>query len=172
MGLIFITGIAGTGKSTLVKELSTRDYEAHDADEKLSYWANKASGQKVPVSNHALATDPYFFEEHDWYINKHGVEKLAEEAAHKPIFICGSVANEKEVWNYFEKVFCLYVDDDTLIKRIKNRPDKDFGKSEHELVHLLKLNKALQPKYKSLGAIVIDATQPVDKIADEIIENL
>ncbi len=168
MGLIFITGIAGSGKTTILKELKSRGYEVYDADEKLSFWANKSTGERASASDHTLTTDQKFFDEHDWYMDKSGVKKLAEKATNKPIFICGSVANEKEVWGDFEKVFCLYIDDESLIKRIKNRADKDFGKSEHELAHLLKLNQAVQSKYKSLGAKIIDATQPVEKIADEI----
>jgi broad-specificity NMP kinase len=140
MALIFITGIAGTGKTTLLKELERRDYEVHDADDKLSFWANKSSGARVSASDHTLTTDSGFFNEHDWYIDKRGVESLASEAKDKTIFICGSVANEKEVWHLFEKAFCLYIDDESLTKRIMNRADKDFGKSEHELMHLLRLN--------------------------------
>ena len=169
MGLIFITGIAGSGKTTLLKELRSRGCKVYDADEKLSFWANKLNGEKISASDHTLTTNPNFFDKHDWYIDKLGVKKLAEEAANKTTFICGSVANEKDVWNYFEIVFCLYIDDNLLIKRIKNRDDKDFGKSEHELAHLLKLNQNVQPKYKSLGATIIDATQPTEIIADDII---
>jgi dephospho-CoA kinase len=168
MALFFITGIAGAGKTTVLKELKSRNYKVYDADEGLSFWANKSTGEKASASDHTLTTDAKFFEEHDWYIDKEAIEKLAKEAESETIFICGSVANEKDVWSYFEKVFCLYVDDDSLIQRIKTRSDKDFGKSEHELGHLLELNKNVRSKYKSLGAVIIDATQSANKIADKI----
>ncbi len=144
MGLVFVTGIAGTGKTTLLKELRRRGCEAYDADEKLSFWANKSSGKRISESDHTLTTDPKFFDEHDWYIDQKSVGKLAQNAQDKTIFICRSVANEKEVWSYFEKVFGLYVDDESLVKRIKIRTDKDFGKSQHELAHLLQLNQHVQ----------------------------
>ena len=169
MGLIFLTGIAGSGKSTLFKELVRRGHEAIDADEKLSFWVNTASGERVSASDHTLTTDPEFFEEHDWYIDVEAVERLAQEAKNKTIYICGSVANEEQVRHSFEKVYCLFVDEASLTSRIQSRTDKDFGKTEHELAHLLKLNRQVQRKYELMGAVIIDATQPVTVIADRII---
>ena len=169
MSLFFITGIAGAGKSTVLSELKRRGYEVHDADENLSSWEHKVTRERVSASDHKLSTDPTFFEEHDWYIDKAGVEKLANEAADKTVFLGGSVANEDEVWECFNEVFCLFVGDETLELRIKNRIDKDFGKSDHELAHLLKLNQQVKDKYSSLGAIMINATKPVGDIADEVV---
>ena len=172
MGLIFITGIAGSGKSSLFRELVNRGYEAYDADEKLSFWVNKMDGKRVPVSDHTLITDPKFFEGHDWYIDVEAIERLAQRSKDTTVFVCGSVANEKQVWHCFEKVYCLFVDESSLINRIQSRTDKDFGKSEHELAHLLELNRQAQRKYRSLDAIIIDATQSVANIADIIIPDL
>lgn len=171
MALIYITGIAGSGKSTVLNEIARRGYEVHDADEHLSFWSHKISGTKIDASDHTLMTDPEFFEEHDWYIDKHGVASLAKQAkkADKTIFICGSVVNEEDVWNFFDKVFCLHVDNESLTDRLLNRTEKDFGKAEHELIHVLELNKKVPAKYGALGAIVIDATQSTEKIADEIL---
>lgn len=169
MPLIFITGIAGSGKSSVLNELKNMGYEVYDADENLSSWEHKITRQRVSLSDHKLTTDPGFFEKHDWYINKEGVRDLAKSATDRTIFLCGSVANEIEVWQYFDKVICLFVDDKTLELRIKSREDKNFGKSEHELKHLIKLNSDVRSKYASLNAVVIDATKPVNEVAEEVL---
>jgi dephospho-CoA kinase len=166
MPLIYITGIAGSGKTTVLKELEHRGYEVHDADEKLSYWANKTTGARVHTSDHKPMTDPKFFAEHEWHMDKRAVEELAN--SDKTTFIGGSVVNEKDVWDYFDKVFVLYVNNEALTHRLMHRADKDFGKAEHELKHVLKLNSEVPAKYMSLGATIIDATQSTEKIADEI----
>lgn len=172
MPLIYITGIAGTGKSTVLKELRARGYEVHDADENLSSWEHKVTRERVSTSDHKLTTDAKFFEEHDWYMDKEGVRKLAKNASSQTIFLCGSVANESEVWPYFDKVFCLYIDNKTLEKRINSRTDKDFGKSKHELEHLFRLNDKVQRKYILLGATIIDATQPINNVVEEILTTI
>lgn len=171
MPLIYITGIAGSGKTTVLKELERRGYEVHDADEKLSHWANKSTGAKLSASDHKPATDPKFFEEHEWHMDKQGVKELAN-ISDTTAFIGGAVVNEKDIWDYFDKVFVLYVNNEALAHRLMHRADKDFGKAEHELKHVLKLNSEVPVKYKSLGATIIDATQSTEKIADEIIGNI
>lgn len=172
MSLIYITGIAGSGKSAVLKELNSRGYETYDADENLSSWEHKVTRKRVSASDHKLTTDPKFFEDHDWYIDKEGVSKLAKSAADKTIFLGGSVTNEDEVWPEFDKVYCLYIDNKSLEQRIKNRNDKDFGKSKHELKHLLNLNNNVQKKYTSLGAVIVDATQSVNDVVEEILANV
>lgn len=171
MSLIYITGIAGSGKTTVLKEIKRRGYEVHDADEKLSFWANKSSGARFHANDHKPTTDPKFFEEHEWHMDKQGIKELAN-TSDRTTFIGGAVVNEKDVWEYFDKVFVLYVNNEALTQRLIHRADKDFGKAEHELKHVLKLNSEVPAKYKSLGAMVIDATQSTDKIADEIISSI
>ena len=70
-----------------------------------------------------------------------GVSDLAKSASQKIVFLCGSVANDAKVWTFFDKVFCLYVDNKTLEQRLINRLDKDFGKAKHELERVIKLNR-------------------------------
>jgi thymidylate kinase len=43
------------------------------------------------------------------------------------------------------------------------------GKSAHEFEHLLKLNAEVPEKYTSLGAHIIDATQPVADVVEAIL---
>jgi dephospho-CoA kinase len=172
MPLIYITGIAGSGKSTVLEELSNRGFEVYDADEELTAWEHKATRQRIAASDHTLTTDPKFFEEYDWYIDRQGVHDLAKSTSDKTVFLGGSVANESEVWSEFDKVFCLYVDDALLEQRVMNRADKDFGKSEHELEHLLTLNREVVRKYSALGAIPIDASMSKSGVVDEILAKL
>ena len=172
MPLIYITGVAGSGKSTVLNELKNFGYITYEADENISSWEHKVTRKRISKSNHKLTTDPQFFNEHDWYIDKNEVNKIAQTAKYQTVFICGSVANEDEVWGYFDKVFCLYIDDKTLKQRIMSRTDKDFGKSKHELNHLLQLNDNIYRKYTALGAVIIDSNKPPKEIANKIIQSL
>ncbi len=46
--LIYITGVAGSGKSTLREELEQRGHRAEDADESFCAWFDQ-DGRQVPT---------------------------------------------------------------------------------------------------------------------------
>jgi len=70
----------------------------------------------------------------------------------------------------FDKVFVLDVDIDTLNERLDNRPDDDWGKSksERELILRLHATKEVIPN----SGIIIDATQPLVSVVDEILRHV
>ena len=48
MSLIFITGVAGSGKSAVCKELVARGFEAYDTDnDGMTAWVIKETDEKV-----------------------------------------------------------------------------------------------------------------------------
>ncbi len=46
-GIIYITGIGGSGKSSVKEELKKRGYEAHDVDEGFANFFNIKTNEKV-----------------------------------------------------------------------------------------------------------------------------
>jgi thymidylate kinase len=75
-----------------------------------------------------------------------------------------------EFIDLFDKVFVLDVDVDTLNERLDNRPDDDWGKSKSERELILRLH-ATKEDIPSSG-IVIDATQPLVNVVDEILSHV
>ena len=59
---------------------------------------------------------------------------------------------------------------DTLNERLDNRPDNDWGKSKSERKLILRLH-ATKEDVPSSG-IVIDATQPLVSVVDEILSHV
>ena len=48
MGLVWITGVSGTGKSTVRVELATRGYQSFDTDEDgIAVWRLRTTGEEV-----------------------------------------------------------------------------------------------------------------------------
>jgi dephospho-CoA kinase len=172
MALIFVTGTSGSGKSTAREELSRRGFRAYDTDEhQIAQWRNKVTGEITPVVADAHRT-PEFLAQNDWRADPERVRQLAGEAVDRPVFLCGVVGNEDEVWSLFEKVFVLSIDEATMRHRLLTRTAHDFGTKPHELELLIAWNKAIDEHYHRVGAILIDATKPPSSVVDAILNSL
>jgi broad-specificity NMP kinase len=172
MALIFVTGNSGAGKSTVREELSRRGARAYDTDEdEIAQWTDKVTGEVTPLVTNAHRT-PEFLARNDWKADSERVRQLAEEGEGGPVFLCGSIGNEDEVWPFFEKVFLLSIDEPTMRHRLLTRTAHDFGTKPHELDMLLAWNEAIDEHYLRRGAIRIDATRAPRVVVDEILHAL
>ena len=102
-------------------------------------------------------------------IDRSKVEELALRARDEVVFLCGSVENESEVWDLFEAVICLVLDERTLRRRIDSRTTNEFGKKPVELEAILRWNPAMATTYRDLGSCVLDANQRLDDVVDAIL---
>ncbi len=174
MSLYFITGVSGTGKSSLTHELRNRGYAALDTDDDaLARWQHKDTGYIHPKSSvKAADRTEQFISEHDWNVPPEFVEQIAKDTADTTAFICGVVNNIDDMRGLFAGVFALTIDDDTLKHRLATRTNNDWGKQPHELEQTLEYQHRAQEMYAKLGYITIDATQPINKVADDILAAL
>ena len=173
MPLILITGAAGSGKSTAKRELQARGYVAHDIDDgQYAHWVNRVTKQVVqPIADFDLHA---WYKDHMWMFNRKAIATLREQAAHarKPIFLVGLAGSEEDeevVWSYFDKVILLLADNQSLTKRITSRVGNDFGKHPDELREALEWQDKHLNDYTKRGAVVVDGTQPVETVVDEIL---
>lgn len=159
MALFFISGVPGTGKTALMKELRVRGEEAHDADDECVMISKKTG---AIVDYDSRKDDPY-----DWIYPTESLRKLKAQAASKHVFLLGSVDNFDEVNDAADKYIWLDIPLDILLQRLDARR-KDYGKSASERQSIIELYTELKA---SLGPklLRLDATKPVDQIADELL---
>lgn len=171
MSLIYVTGVAGAGKSTVRIELQRRGLEAYGTDEdSLAAFYNNTTGASVGSEVPPEIRTEAWRHEHTWKVPPEKIEKLAEQAKNMPIFLCGVVSNESEFWGMFSHIFALTIDEPTLIQRLRDRPNNNFGKLDHELRDVLEWQQGAAEGYRRSGAILIDATRPIDTVVDDILE--
>jgi uridine kinase len=170
MPLIYITGPSGAGKSTVRNELMARGYEAHDTDEDgLSAWYDNQT--LAPVAFLKAKDRPAdWFEKHDYRMSAERVKELAERSKNKLIFLCGIPANDNEFRAYYDKIICLVIDKETMRHRVATRTTNGFGKSPDELALMLYWHGKMLERYKEWGATMVDASQPLSVVVDEIIK--
>jgi thymidylate kinase len=169
--LIYITGVPGSGKSAVCHELKRRGYAAHDVDNGIAFFYNNATGKSIDEHVPAEDRTPDWRAQHSWRAKREAVEAVAAGAGSGPSFLCGITANDAdELWDLFSQVFALVISDEqTLRERVADRSEDGFGKNPHELSALLQMNQTAGAYYKELGATLIDASQPVEKVVDTIL---
>jgi 2-phosphoglycerate kinase len=169
VSLVWITGVSGTGKSTVRAELARRGHQSFDADEDgIAVWRDRKNAEQVydPGDGNHPET---WLRDHCWTINRARVERLALLARNDVVFLCGAVANEDEVWDLFDVVVCLVIDESTLRERLATRTTNKFGKAPTELEAILGWNQTMEATYRELGVPVVSANQPLVAVVDEIL---
>lgn len=172
MSVYLITGVAGTGKSTILEELVSRGYEAYGVDEHgFAHWHNNQTGYVYPKSSvKTHHRTPEFIKNHTWKISRKMVEDLVKKTEGRTVFLCGVASNDEEIWDLFTRIFALVLDEATLKHRLATRTTNDYGKTKHELEQTLEQVATSKDLYKKYNYIKIDATQPVNTIVDSILD--
>jgi hypothetical protein len=172
MPLYYVTGVSGSGKSTVLKEMQVRGLDAHGVDEDgYANWVNRNTGEVTPYPGDDNFNIHTWYVDHEWVLDAEKVADLREQSdvEDKSVFLCGGASNEDKAWYSFNAVFALTVDVETIKRRVANRTDNHFGKAPDELDIILTLHKTSVDTYRQLGAVLIDASQPVGNIVNEII---
>lgn len=164
-----ITGVAGTGKSTVAHELKKRGYAAYDADAGFSYYVDKKTRQKVP---HPTTPSFEWYAGHERIFDETVLEELFNKHANESVFIAAITANQEKYYQDFDKIFLLTADDKTITKRLKMRTTSDFGKHPVDLHRVLSGRPDFDESVRRAGAIEISSVQSIDQAVDQILEHL
>ncbi len=167
--LVYVTGVPGSGKSTVSAELRARGYDARDADDEISGWFRRADGIEVPWTLRRGHRTPGWYATHACRYSVPRLTQLATQLQGQLWFLCGCAANEDEIWRLVDRAFLLHVDQATLIKRLARRTSNTFGKSAHELQKDLEWHAVDQDHAQRRGMTVLDATRPATEIVDELL---
>lgn len=171
MSLFLITGLPGSGKSTVCAELKSRGYEAYDGDEDhLAKWYNNKTGLAVKKEDEERT--PAFIQAHSRNISRKTIKDLASRAKDRPIFLCNDPENEDELRDLFAKIFALVIDEKIRQHRLATRTNNSWGKLPHELEYDLVFQRKANDTYEKFPYTTIDAAQSPEDIVDQILETI
>ena len=167
---VLITGIAGTGKSTIIKELNKRGIatiDLHDIPD-LFFWQNRLT--KIRVEYKPV-------HEKDWFDT---VDRICDIDKLKGLFIqyadvvmagTTSGGNQKEFLSFFDRIILLQADPQTIIHRMQTRINKSgYGKTKAEQEDNIEWQKEYDPLLISLGAIPVNTEGNLEGTVDKIIK--
>lgn len=171
--LYLITGPSGAGKTSLADFLDTKGHTTIDADSTpgICYFINKA-GKPVP---YPPAADVTWWTNHNYVWELDRLKKYIRtfDSTNEPIFLCGNAGNIDKAWNMFETVFYLDIPVDVALDRITHGTrDHNFAQRVEEQDQLLRWIEPFKKEMLDLGAVTIDATRPLEKVAAEILKQV
>jgi len=175
MSLSFITGAAGSGKTSVARELAARGYEVHDTDDPdhtgIAGWHLRETNEYVAGFNELPVTEE-LLETHIWRLTDAGLAGFREKANDQPVYLCGRLREAEAVISASDYLIYLTVGSQTIKDRLAKRAqipgEVEWGRESWQIEKSVAVNHELEAEYRALGAIMINAEQSVGAIADEI----
>ncbi len=166
---IYITGVSGTGKTTLAKLLIKRGINAYSIDEipGLCHWVNKINSQVV---DHEAKLDRAFINSHSWICDIKQLKNLISQQG--LVVVLGLADNQNEFLPLFDKVILLQCRPETFLKRIIERKDNVFGQDETSQEYLRDFYKKFENKVLKNGAATINVEESIGNVIDKVIRKI
>ena len=150
---VLVTGMSGTGKSTVLAELAQRGHRVVDTDH---------DGWIVEVPQPDGGTEPM------WDESRMRALLTGSRSAHEHLFVAGCVANQGRLYPEFRAVVLLSVPLDVLLERIASRDTHDFGKSPAERDKIIADTQIYEPVLRAGATVEIDTRLPLAAVADQL----
>jgi shikimate kinase len=170
MEKIYLTGIAGTGKSSVGDILIHNGINAIDMEEvpELCCWADKVTGERV---FHKGVIDKVFMDAHDWICDVDRLQNLLK-AQKDTVVAVGVASNQREVSCLFDKVLLLQCKPETFVRRLVARSNNHFGKDKTAREFLVSYYKDFEGALHERGAIPINAEEPLDMVVRAVMQEV
>ncbi len=159
---VLVTGMSGTGKSTVLAELARRGHRVIDTDE--GEWAHD-----VPVAGspgaagsgiEGVAVERLWREER--------IATLLAEGGAGCLFVAGCVRNQGKFYDRFDAVVLLSAPVEVMLQRLSTRTNNPFGKSSVERERILQDLDEVEPLLRKTCTVEIVTDRPVGEVAAAI----
>ena len=156
MRRILLTGMSGTGKSTLVSELAARGYRAVDLDsDAYSEWAPYTEYPGVPEPDQP---------ELEWIWRTDRIRALLETEDADVLVVSGCASNMAQFYPRFDHIVLLSAPAAVIAERLASRTGNLYGKDPAELARVLGHIESVEPLLRRGATCEIDTRAPVEEV--------
>jgi dephospho-CoA kinase len=162
---VLLTGMSGTGKSTVIAELADRGYKAVDADcDEFSEWAAVTDGPAVPGSS----VEP----DRDWVWREDRIHDLLSAEDAPLLFLSGCAANMGPFLPRFDHVILLSAPAAVIIERLSTRTTNTYGKRPEEVARVLDLIETVEPLLRRAAGHEIDTSARLGDVVAAVLQHV
>jgi shikimate kinase len=159
MKRVLITGMSGTGKSSVIQELAARGYRAYDLDTpEWSQWVDAAASDALTPA-----------EGKDWVWREDRVRRLLATPEDGALFVSGCADNMGSLYPLIDTVILLSAPVETIMERLAARSPGGYGNSAGERRKVSELISTIEPLLRVSAHHEIDTRAPVPATVDEIL---
>lgn len=162
MKRILVTGMSGTGKSTVIGELVARGCKAVDADcDEFSQW--------VEVSDDADPFGSPVRVDRDWVWREERIQNLLSTEDADLLFLSGCAANMGKFLPQFDHVFLLSAPAAIIVERLRTRTNNAYGKQPDEIARVLDLVEEVEPLLRRIAGYEIDTSASLEDVVTTLL---
>lgn len=162
MRRILLTGMSGTGKSSVIEALAARGHKAVDLDgDAYSEWVDAAS-----ISAPGTPVEPG----RDWVWRESRVRALLDREDAPVLFVSGCAANMRAFLPRFDNVVLLSAPPDVILERLARRTNNPYGKRPDEAARVLDLIRTVEPLLRRSATCEIDTRMPLEDVVRRVLD--
>jgi shikimate kinase len=151
MAKVLVTGMSGTGKSSVLRVLRVRGHRTVDTDtDEWSYWVDLPDGSR------------------DWIWREKTMMDLLRSHSSGSLFVAGCKTNQGRFYREFDHVALLSAPVDLLFARIADRTENPYGKTAAQRESILRHVAEVEPLLRASATIEIDASAPLGEVASQL----
>ena len=161
MKRVLITGMSGTGKSSVIHQLAAQCFEAVDLDsDEFSHWVEVLPG----TSEHPTPAPGS-----DWVWREDRVQEILANESVDVLFVSGCAENMRKFVPQFDHIVLLSAPADVIAERLSRRTNNQFGKRPEELDQVMTVLRTVEPLLRKLADHEIDTRATLDEVVAAVL---
>ena len=153
---VLVTGMSGTGKSSVLSELRERGFKTVDTD--YGGWSEQVD---MRGSGETAAKE--------WLWRDDLMARLLATEDADVLFVSGAVRNQTKFYPQFDHVVLLTAPVAVITERLAARSNNPYGKDPAELAEVLSLKETVEPALRRGADLEIDTSIPLDEVVEKIL---
>jgi dephospho-CoA kinase len=160
---VLLTGMSGTGKSSVLSELRARGFKTVDTD--YGGWTELV---EVPTSSDR----PEHPRAKEWLWREDLMTRLLSTEDAEVLFVSGAARNQTKFYPEFDHVVLLTAPVDVITERLSGRTNNPYGKDPAQLAEVLGLKQTVEPALRRAADLEIDTSIPLDEVVEKILHRV
>jgi dephospho-CoA kinase len=171
MKRVLLTGMSGTGKSTVTAALAVRGYKAIDAD--ANEWSEWVVHSGPDPYNSVSSTAPdWIWRSHDWDWREDLIQRLLSAEDANVLFVSGCAKKQVKFYAQFDHIVLLSAPAPVIVERLATRTANPYGKHPDELARVLEQLKTVEPLLREAASLEVDTSAPIDQVIETILAHV